>query len=338
MTPPTPQKRPWNDHDRRRLSTNARTSFDARLARRLALLRPDRNFRFLHRADRRGDPVLFGQVSPRQHEGRSHAERGARHGLGNHLDRDSVPHHDGHLRLGRHALLRRLSPAGRSLGSSRGGEAMDVEVPASRRPARNQHTACAARPQCEIDDDLRGRHSQLFRAGLSRQTRRAAGPLRRVLVRSHQGRRVPFVLRRVLRHQPFADDRPHRGRRTVRVRVLARRRQAERVARAGWQPAVRRAALRDMPRFGRGFEPLPAAGERVRASGQARRRVDHGRRNVPARVDPAPRGQGRGRLPADHAQLRRPVERRAINSIDRLHQIAGQARRPAAPGNSPGRH
>ena len=68
---------------------------------------------------------------------------------------DPVRHHDGHLRLGRERVLRDVAAAGRDAEHLRRRQAVDVEVPAPRRPARDQRAARAGRPAGEADHDVR---------------------------------------------------------------------------------------------------------------------------------------------------------------------------------------
>ena len=56
----------------------------------------------------------------------------------------------------------------------------------------------------EAHHDVRRRDPQLLRAGLPHQAGRGARPLHHHLVQAHQAGQVSPVLRRVLRHQPFA--------------------------------------------------------------------------------------------------------------------------------------
>ena len=82
-----------------------------------------------------------------------------------------------HLRLGRERVLRDVAAARRNAEHLRRRQAVDVEVPAPRRPARDQRAARAGRPRREADHDVRGRHPRRVRAGVPRQGRRAARPL-----------------------------------------------------------------------------------------------------------------------------------------------------------------
>ena len=89
---------------------------------------------------------------------------------------------------GAERLFRRLSRPGRRHGDLRRRQAVDVEVPAPRRPARDQRAARAGRPAGQAAADLRGRDPQLLRAGLPRPHGRAARPLHLRLVPGRPGR------------------------------------------------------------------------------------------------------------------------------------------------------
>ena len=79
------------------------------------------------------------------------SDRGHALRSGNRLDGDSIPDRDDDLRLGRVAVLLGVSAAGWSAGGAGRGETMDVEVPAPRRPPRDQHAARAAGSACQAD-------------------------------------------------------------------------------------------------------------------------------------------------------------------------------------------
>ena len=89
-----------------------------------------------------------------------------------------------------------------AIGRLRRRQAVDVEVPAPRGPARDQRAARPRRQADQADDDLRGRDPQLLRARLPRPHGRAARPLHVGLVRGDPAGDVPPVLLPVLRHQP----------------------------------------------------------------------------------------------------------------------------------------
>ena len=59
----------------------------------------------------------------------------------------------------------------------------------------------------EAHDDLGRRDPQLLRAGVSHEERRGAGTVLDHLVSADQGGQISLVLRRVLRHAPFGNDR-----------------------------------------------------------------------------------------------------------------------------------
>ncbi len=87
-------------------------------------------------------------------------------------------------------------------------QAVDVEAPAPRGPARDQRAARPGRTAREADAHLRGRDPQLLRAGVPHQAGRRARPLHDDVVRGDQDRALPPLLRRVLRHGALRDDRP----------------------------------------------------------------------------------------------------------------------------------
>ena len=68
------------------------------------------------------------------------------------------------------------------------GQAMDVEGPASRRPARDQRAAHAARARGAADHGVAGRHPLVLHPGVPHQARRGAGHVPR---RSGSGRASP---------------------------------------------------------------------------------------------------------------------------------------------------
>ena len=101
---------------------------------------------------------------------------------------DSAGADDGDFLLGSGPVLSSASATGTKHGSKRGGQAMDVAHSACQRQARDQRPARAGRPARAIDDDFRGRDSQLLRAGVSPETGRAAGQLHHAVVRAEQDR------------------------------------------------------------------------------------------------------------------------------------------------------
>ncbi len=119
-----------------------------------------------------------------------HAGRDARqHAAGAVLDHHAAGDLHGLLRLGGDRLFRRLPGPGRRHGDLRRRQAVDVEVPAPRRAARDQRAARAGRPAGQADADLRGRDPQLLRARLPRPHGRAARPLHHGLVPADPRRR-----------------------------------------------------------------------------------------------------------------------------------------------------
>ena len=62
-------------------------------------------------------------------------------------------------------------------------------------------------PPRQADHDQRGRDSRVFHPGVQDQDRRGAGAIYDLLVHSDQDRDVSFILRRVLRHAAFGNDR-----------------------------------------------------------------------------------------------------------------------------------
>src|SRR5262245_35803067 len=93
--------------------------------------------------------------------------------------------------------------------------------------------------------------------------------------------------------------------------------------------------------------PGPQPGRAVRSHRSAAgRQAGHRRRCLPARIDPAPAGQDRSRLAADHAGLRRPVGGRegpgsgrrpggAGLEVDRLSPVPGPGPDAGADGGVP---
>ena len=146
----------------------SRIGVDDGAARRCAVLLPARDRGVLLAAHRRPDRLLRGQVPPPL------ARRGwrpdpRRAGARDWLDGDPAAHHHGDLRVGRQCLLRDGAAARRNAQHLRRRQAVDVEIPAPRRPARDQRAARAGRPRGEVDHHLRGRDPRLLRAGIPNQ-------------------------------------------------------------------------------------------------------------------------------------------------------------------------
>ncbi len=163
------------------------------------------------------------------------------------------------------------------------------------------------------------------------------GPLHDDLVRGHEDRQLPPLLRRVLRHRALAHDRPRRRDGAGRLpgagspahdRATAARRRGAPVSPAAAGEALFAqlgcATCHAAPAGALGPSLAGLFGKTVRLEdGQQR----HRRRGLPARVDPRPAGEGRRRLPAGHADLPGAGERGAAAAADRVHQVA---RAPAA--------
>ena len=156
---------------------------------------------------------------------------------------DPVRHHDGDFRVGRQRLFRDRQPARRDAERLRRRQAVDVEVPASRRPARNQPAARARRPQRQADHDVGGRHSRSVLSRVQGKGRRHTGAIREHLVQRDQAGPLSSVLRRVLRHAPLRDDRRSRRDGSERVPGLAERRRGGGIARVGRRAAVLRTRM-----------------------------------------------------------------------------------------------
>ena len=118
-----------------------------------------------------------------------------------------VLHLDGDLRLGDGRLLPDRAAARPDARDLRDRQAVDVALPARRRPARDQRAARAGRPAGQGHVHVRGRAARPLHPGVPREGRRHSGPLQLDLVHGDQDRRIPPVLRRVLRHQPLGDGR-----------------------------------------------------------------------------------------------------------------------------------
>ena len=125
--------------------------------------------------------------------------------------------------------------ARRDAGHLRRRQAVDVEVPAPRRPARDQRAARAGRPAGQADHDVRGRASTASssRRSASRRTS-CPGRYTHHLVRGRRSRaRYHLFCAEYCGTQPLGDDR--RGRRDGAGRVpgVAERRRAGGIAGVG---------------------------------------------------------------------------------------------------------
>jgi hypothetical protein len=86
-------------------------------------------------------------------------------------------------------------------------KAVDVEGPVSRRPARDRRAARAHGPAGQTDPGERGRDPQLLYPRVSIEARRGPRELSDLLVRGHDAGALSHLLRRILRHESFEDDR-----------------------------------------------------------------------------------------------------------------------------------
>ena len=142
--------------------------------------------------------------------------------------------------------------------------------------------------------------------------------------------RVPPVLRRVLRHRALADDRRVVVMEPAEYQAWLAGGPARRVAGGRGREALQRARLRHLPPRRRAGARGPALRRRLRPArctlAERRATVDR-RRGLPPRVDPRPRGEGRRRLPADHADLPGPGQRGGARSQLIAYIKSLQARR-----------
>src|SRR5262245_3087911 len=198
---------------------------------------------------------------------------------------------------------------------------MDVAVPARWRPARDQPTARAAREPRQADDDERGRDPQLLRARVPRESRCAAGPgtLPGRLVRADQTWTLSSLLRRILRDEPFGDDRLGRCDATRKVSGMAKYRRRRRLDGFVWAEAVSATALRFVPQDRRNGT-LPRARRAFRQTGSIAGWANRDcRRELHPRIYPRSEGEDRGELRTDHAQLHGAAERGGNSATRRLH-------------------
>ena len=185
----------------------------------------------------------------------------------------------------------------------------------------------------------RGRHPQLLRPRLPHQAGRAARALHDHLVPAHQGRQVPPLLRRVLRHRALADDRLGRSswsREDYETWLSGRRAGGSPWLDAGPE-ALQRPRLRHLPPHRRARAAArPRRPVRVGAC-TCRTAASYGRRGLPPRVDPRTR---RPRSSAGYQPIMPTfqglVTEEGAAAADRLHQIAeGRSRQSAALGGNP---
>ena len=131
---------------------------------------------------------------------------------------------DGHVRLGRVAVLPVGEAAAGRDGAVRRREAVDVEGAASRGRPRDQRAARARRSRRAHHARVRGRHPRLRHPGVPREDGRGAGQADDALVQGDRPGHVPHLLRPILRHATFADDRRGDGDGAAGVPGLALRR------------------------------------------------------------------------------------------------------------------
>ena len=278
--------------------------------------------------------VFRDQVSaaPRRRGGRADSWIA---GAGAALDGHSVRDRDGDVRVGLERLFR---PGPRARGSARHlrrRQAVDVEVPAPRGPARDQRAARAGEHARAHDHHLGRRAARPVLPVVPREDRRHSRPLHAGVVQRHQDRHLPHLLRRVLRDEALGHDRLGPRAAGRRVPGVAGRHQHRRVAGAARREAVHAAGVHHVsqPQLGGPGSGPPRRMGPHRAAGQ--RQHGDGRRVVRPRVDSQPDGQDRRRLSAADADVPGAGHRRAAARADRIHQGAGgrrsRCRRAAAP-------
>ena len=98
---------------------------------------------------------------------------------------------------------------------------MDVEVPASWRPIRNQRPSCAVGAECRAAHDLAGRDPRALHSGAAHPDGRAARPLYQYVVQGRQAWHLPPVLFGVLRDRSLGDGRAADHHVALRLRKLA---------------------------------------------------------------------------------------------------------------------
>ena len=300
----------------------ARSVHDGREGRRPLFL-PGRGQRFLRRPHRGAGGGLRHPL-PAAGAGRDGPGGRAVAGAGAGVDRHPALPRPGDVRLGREALLHPVAAAGRDAGRLRRRQAVDVEVPAPERQARDQRAARPGRACDPADGDLRGRHPLLLRAGVPHQGRRDPRTLhgRCGSTRPRSGRYHLFCVA-VLRDAPLGDDR--RG-----------HRDAERpTTRPGSAAACRtcRSPRRDSRRS-RTCRASPATGRTARAAAPSlvgvfgsKVELDNGQTVV---ADDAyiresilsPTAKIVAGYTADHADVPGPGQRGAAADAHRVRQVA----------------
>ena len=170
-----------------------------------------------------------------------------------------VPHFDGDLRVGDRRVLRpraaRPIRRSRSTPPASGGCGSS-----STSTARARSTSCTCRSAAPVkvtftsEDVLHSLFFPAFRV----KADAIPGPLQLGLVHGDQGRRVPPLLRRVLRHQALRDDRQGRRHGAGAIPGVAERRRRRRLAGRARRAAVQRSRLQHLPPRA----TAPAAGRR----------------------------------------------------------------------------
>ena len=132
--------------------------------------------------------IVFGIKFHRRHEGEVGARIEGNLPHGAPLEHHSDRHLHGDVRLGRLGLLPPAPSARRVDAHLRRRQAVDVEVPAPRRTARDQRAARADRARHQGHADVRGRDSQPLLPDVPDQDRRDSRTLHRALVRTDRSR------------------------------------------------------------------------------------------------------------------------------------------------------
>ena len=180
----------------------------------------------------------------RRRDWRAHRRQPA---AGTAVERHSHHHRHGDVRLGRVGVLSPPASARRCDAHLRGGQAVDVEVPAPRRAARDQRAAHPGRPADQDHDQLGRRAAQPVFPGVPHQDGRDSRALHRAVVRGEHARDLPHFLHGVLRHQPRRHDRQRHRARAVAVPGVAAGRQRGWHAGPARRQAVRKPGLQQLP-------------------------------------------------------------------------------------------
>ena len=243
-----------------------------------------------------------------------------------------VPHLDRDLRLGGARCSststgrpirrwRSTRPASAGCGSS------------STSTARARSTSCTCRSAAPVkvtftsEDVLHSLYFPSFRV----KADAIPGPLQQRLVHGDEGRRVPHLLRRVLRHQALRDDRHGHVMEPAAYQAWlsgggggGRCRRAASGCSASWRATPATSAT------------APAAGRRSSnkfgTQEQLANGVDrHRRRELRPRVDPDAAGEARRRLPAADADVPGAGQRRERDGAHRVREVAAVVARRRRP-------